>query len=387
MTEQVLSQNEIDQLIEAIDTGAIPTRKDRFTASRNAVPLDLRNPKWSQDRIIPRRLPVLDLVFDRLRLSLQVTLTKGLRSPVRTEGVTVELQKFGDFRRKFNSRHAVFQVVRLDPLRGYGLVVMAPSITFTLVDAFMGGLGIADIPDERDISDIEIGLLYRAHMDILRDFENAWKPWFPLRIEHVRSDRDNQVSSAVSDEEVCHVGTVRVAGDVLPVSPIHFILPYTNLEPLVEATSALAGDDVDPNWRIHLQRNVMEAGAEVRAVLGHAWMPASDIAKLGTGGVIQLDGRTDEDIDLHVEGEPLYRGRVGKSHLKYAIRVSARKEIERTITDRTYGQVLVRKGLISPEQLAVAEVDELINRRPLLDSIVSRGWVERPVLENALDIR
>ena len=50
---------------------------------------------------------------------------------------------------------------------------------------------------------------------------------------------------------------------------------------------------------------------------------------------------------------------------------------EREVVDRTAGQQLVRKGLISREQLQVARVDERINRRPLLESIVARGWVER----------
>jgi flagellar motor switch protein FliM len=384
VTQRVLEQTEIDQLIEAINDGKIATKRDSLIPVRRAAPLDLRNPKWSQDRIIRRRLPVLDLVFDRLGPSAQVTLTKGLRSPVRTEGIRVELQKFGEFCKNFDGRRCVFQVVRLDPLRGYSLVVMAPAITYALIDASMGGLGIAEVPEEREISDIEIGLLYRAHMDLLRDFENAWKSWFPLRIEHVRSDRDNQVTSTLSEEEVCHIGTIMVAGDVLPSSPIHFVLPYASLEPLLDATSARAADDVDPNWRIHLQRHMMDVEAEATAIRGEIELPTSRVRSFHEGDTIPLDDLIDEDIDLRVEGEPIFRGRLGKSHLKYAIRISERREVERTLTDRTNGQILIRKGLISHEQLAVAQVDELINRRPLLDSIVSRGWVERRVLENAL---
>ena len=62
------------------------------------------------------------------------------------------------------------------------------------------------------------------------------------------------------------------------------------------------------------------------------------------------------------------------------------REVERTLMDRTAGQTLMRKGLISYEQLAVVRVDERLNRRSLLDSIVARGWVERRALENALGL-
>ena len=75
---------------------------------------------------------------------------------------------------------------------------------------------------------------------------------------------------------------------------------------------------------------------------------------------------------------------MGHSHGNYAVRVTTRRMIKRDFVDRTSGQKLVRKGLITSEQLAVAQVDERINRKLLLDSIVSRGWVERKVLEVAL---
>ena len=361
MTEPVLEQEQIDQLIEAIDQGQVPTQPDALLSARNAVLLDLSDAAWSHDRIIRRPLPVLNLVFDRLGPSIQVTLTKTLRSPVRVEGISVELQKFGEFRRQLKGARTLFEMIRLDPLAGISMLVLAPTMTYALIDALMGGLGIADIPEGREISDIEIRLLSKVHLDLLRDFENAWRSWFPLRVEHMRTDRDNQVMSSIPEGEVCYVGTIRLAGDVLPVSPIYFVLPYTSLEPLLEATSA-------------------------RAILADTSLSTARVRSLREGDIIELDRRCDEDIDIRVEGELIFRGRVGQSHSKYAIRISERRQIERSLTDRTAGQALLRKGLISREQLAVVEVDERLNRKSLLDSIVNRGWLERRVLENALGL-
>ena len=384
MTEPVLEQGQIDQLIEAIDQGKVPTQPDALLSARHAVLLDLSDPTWSQDRVIRRPLPVLNLVFGRLGPSVQVTLTKSLRSPVRVEGTSLELQKFGEFRRQLGDARTLFEMIRLDPLAGISMLVMAPTITYSLIDALMGGLGIAEIPEGREISDIEIGLLSKVHLDLLRDFENAWRSWFPLRVEHMRTDRDNQVMSTIPEGEVCYVGTVRLAGDVLPVSPIYFVLPYTSLEPLLEATSARAGDEVDANWRANLQLNVLEVEATARAILADTELSAARVRSLREGDIIELDRRCDEDIDIRVEGEPIFKGRVGQSHSKYAIRISERRQIERALTDRTAGQTLLRKGLISREQLAVVQVDERLNRKSLLDSIVNRGWLERRVLEDAL---
>jgi hypothetical protein len=132
--------------------------------------------------------------------------------------------------------------------------------------------------------------------------------------------------------------------------------------------------------------NLLDVQAEARAVLAETKLSAPEIRSLQVGHVIELEKRIDQDMEVRVEGEPIFKGRIGKSHSKYALRISERREIERTFIDRTVGQTLVRKGLISHEQLAVIRVDERINRRPLLDSIVARGWLERRVLEKALGI-
>ncbi len=384
MTERILEQEEIDQLLQAVRDGKIPTSPGSLVPLLKATPMDFSDPGWSQDRIIRRPLPVLDLVFDRLGPLVQVTLTKSLRFPIRAESFGVELKKFGDFRTEFESQACLFEVMRLDPLRGYAVMVFPTNILYALIDALMGGLGVGELPVDREVSDIEASLLEKPHLETLRDLENAWKPWFPLRVEHVRADRNVRVFSTIGDEEVCHIGKIVIAGDVLPSSPIYFVLPYASLEPLIEATAGRAGEENDPNWRVNLEHNVQETKARVSALLGTTALSTAKIQALAEGDVVELDRRVDEDIELLVEGERVYRARMGRSHGYYAARVTTRRVIKREFVDRTSGQKLVRTGLITSEQLAVAQVDERINRKLLLDSIVGRGWVERKVLEAAL---
>jgi flagellar motor switch protein FliM len=382
--ERTLEQHEVDQLVLAIREGKIPSGSSSLIRLLDVEPLDLADPTWGQDRIVRRRLRILDMIFDRLGPAFQITLTKSLKFPVRAESEGVVLQKFGDLRQQYRGSACLYEVMRLDPLRGYSLLVFEPTVLYALVDALMGGLGVGEVPAERDISDIELSLVYRATTDLLRDFEYAWRPWFPLNVEPVRTERSGNVMSTIPDEEVCHVGTIMVSGDVLSRSPIRFVLPYASLEPLLDATSSRGGDELDPNWRNNLEQNLRSVSANVSVELGRTDVRARRVKALSVGDVIELDRRVDEDLDVKVEGETVLKGRLGKSHHQYAVRVAERREIKRNLFDRTNGQTLVRKGLITHEQLAVARVDEMVNRRPLLDSIVSRGWVERRVLETAL---
>jgi flagellar motor switch protein FliM len=381
---QTLSQREIDQLIAAVRSGKVARPRRSLTAVAGARSIDFRDPHWSQDRLVRRRLPVLDLVFNRLAPALQMTLTKSLRFPVRVSLRGIELQQFGDFTERFAGDSTLFEVTRLDPLRGYNVIAMDPVVVYALVDALMGGLGIPDMPEDREISDIEMSLVHRVYTDVLRDLENAWRPWFPLNVEHVRTDRNNTYITTLPKEEMCHVAWLEVTGDVLPPSSLYFVLPYTNVEPLRDAISAGSGEESDPNWRSNLETHIRDLRARVSAVLGETRLRTSQIANLAVGDVIALPVKTNEDVEVLVEGDSIFRGRLGRSGLRYGVKVTARRSLTERIVDRSVGQTLVRKGLISREQLAVAQIDELLNKRSFVDSVVARGWVDRKVLEQAL---
>jgi flagellar motor switch protein FliM len=385
VSSSALTQNEIDRLIQGIRSGEIPTERGSLAPLLHVRPLDVGDPVWSQDRIVRRRLHVLDLIYERLGPLVQVTLTKNLRFPVRTETEPVVLQKFGDFRAQSAREACLFENVRLDPLRGASIVLFEPVLIYALIDALMGGLGVGEVPAQRDLSEIEVCLLYKLRSELLRDFENSWKPWFPIQVEHLRSDRNVHVVSAIAEEEVCHIGKVVVSGDVLPRSPIYFVHPYSSLEPLFEATSERSGEDIDPSWRLYLEQNLRSVQVELSALLGSAEVPAARLAALAPGDVLELDAQSGTDIDVCAESEPILKGRIGQSRLQYAVQVTELLVIQREVTDRTAGQALVRKGLITREQLQVARVDERLNRRSILDSIVARGWAERRSLERALE--
>jgi flagellar motor switch protein FliM len=382
--EETLSQQQIDQLIDAVRRGKIQRPPRSLVSAAAAGSIDFRDPRWSHERVVRRRLLVLDVVFNRLAPALQTTLTKSLRFPVRVALRAIDLQQFGDFTERFKGGSTLFEVIRMDPLRGHSVIAMDPIVTYALVDALMGGLGIPDMPEDREISDIEMNLVHRVYADVLRDLENAWRNWFPLLVEHVRTDRNNAYITTLPKEEVCHVAWLEVTGDVLPPSSLYFVLPYSTVEPLRDAISAGSGEEGDPNWRSNLETHVRQTETRVAAVLGETELRTSKISTLAPGDVIPLPVKTEQDVDILVEGEPIFRGRLGRSGLRYGVKITERRTLTERMVDRSVGQTLVRKGLISREQLAVARIDELLNRRSFVDSVVGRGWVDRKVLEQAL---
>jgi len=384
VSEQTLAQSEIDLLIRGIRSGEIPTGRDSIAHLLHVSPLNLTQPSWDQDRLVRRKLGVLDLVFERLGPLVQITLTKNLRFPVRTEAEKVTIQKFSDFREECKGNISLFEMIRLDPLRGTSMIILEPMLIYALIDALMGGLGVGEVPAHRELSEIEIQIIARVRDELLRDLENAWRPWFPTQVEHQRSERASHAMNTISDNEICHISRVFVSGDVLPRSPIAFVHPYAMMEPLFEATSERSGADIDPIWRQNLEQNLREVLVEVSAQLGTTDVPASRLLALQPGDLLELDTPCGAEIEIQAENETVLKGQIGKNRLNYAVQVTEVPQVEREHIDRSAGHALVRRGLITREQLALARVDERINRRSLVDSIVSRGWADRQTLDRAL---
>ena len=384
MSEPPLTQSEIDLLIRGVRSGEIPTGRKSLAPLLGVTPVDLTSPSWDQDRLVRRKLGVLDLVFERLGPLVQITLTKNLRFPVRAEFERATIQKFADFREECRGNVSLFEMIRLDPLRGTSMIILEPMLIYALIDALMGGLGVGEVPSQRELSEIEILILGRVRDELLRDLENAWRPWFPTRIEHQRSERASHAMNTISDDEVCHISRIYVSGDVLPRSPIVFVHPYAMMEPLFEATSERSGADIDPIWRLNLEQNLREVCVEVSAMLGTADVPARQLLALQPGDLLELERASGADIDVEAEHQPIFKAQIGRNHLNYAIQITQVPQIERALVDRSAGHALVRRGLISREQLALARVDERVNRRSLVDAIVSRGWVDRKTIDKAL---
>jgi len=64
-----------------------------------------------------------------------------------------------------------------------------------------------------------------------------------------------------------------------------------------------------------------EVMVELRAVLGTADLPISQLLKLGRGAVVELDRKVNESIDVYVEGRRIAKAdvQVVEDHLAIAI--------------------------------------------------------------------
>ncbi|MCH7478717.1 MAG: flagellar motor switch protein FliM, partial [SAR324 cluster bacterium] len=146
----VLSQNEVDALLQGISGGEFDVGDDESQdyGEEEVIPYDLT----SQDRIIRGRMPTLEIIHDRFVRMFRLTLSSALRKVVDISVRSTELIKFGEFLKTLPVPSSL-NLFRMSPLRGNAIMVLETRLVFTLIDLFFGGTGELEVKAEgRDFS-------------------------------------------------------------------------------------------------------------------------------------------------------------------------------------------------------------------------------------------
>ncbi|CAI8931145.1 flagellar motor switch protein FliM [Methylocaldum szegediense] len=325
----LLTQEEIDALLHGVDEGDIETESDIDFRSDEVRPYDFT----SQDRIVRGRMPTLEMINDRFVRHFRISLFNFLRRSAEISVLGVQVLKFSEY------VHSLLvptnlNVIRLNPLRGRGLMVMEPTLVFTVVDNFFGGSGLFHNKVEgREFTPTEMRIIQMLLDLIFKDMKEAWAPVMPIEFEYLGSEVNPQFANIVSPAEVVVVSSIHIeleggGGD------LHVTLPYSMIEPIRELLDAgIQGDrseDLDGRWRTALQAEILDAEVELHSTLVEKTVSLDAMLRLKAGDVIPIE--MPETVTVFVDDVPVFRGKVGISRGSYAVEIL--EKIRRTSSDK-----------------------------------------------------
>ncbi len=313
----LLSQDEIDALLNGVDSGEVDTGGDEPAVERPLRSYDFS----SQDRIVRGRMPTLEMVNERFARAFRVSLFNLLRrSPaVLVEGV--QTSKFSEY------IHGLFMpsnlnMVKVRPLRGTALCVLSPKLVFSLVDCFFGGDGRFHTKIEgRDFTATELRIVHKVLERIFADLKSAWEPVFQVQFDYVGSEVNPQFANIVTPSEVVVVSTFRIELDG-GGGDLHVTLPYSMLEPIRDLLDAGVQSDVterDERWISALRERMKAAPVKVSSTLCTSDLTVRDLMALEAGDIVPVE--IPEAVTACVDGVPVFRGRYGVSRGARALQV------------------------------------------------------------------
>jgi flagellar motor switch protein FliM len=316
MNQQILTQNEVDALLQGI-TGESQALEQEEAQSEGPRPYDLAN----QERIVRGRMPTMEVVNERFARNIRVGLFNLVRKSPEVSIGGIKVQKYSAFLREIVVP-TNFNIVTVKPLRGSALVVCDPNLVFAVIDALFGGAGKYHTRIEgREFSPTEQRVIQRLLQTIIAEYRKAWTGVYPLDLEYQRSEMQPQFANIASPSEmVVSTSFMLEIGDTS--GSVNLCFPYSTLEPIRDVLySASQGDTSEPDkrWINLLKAQIQSAEVDLVAELATADATVEQLLAFKPGDFIELD--LDPVIKAKVDGVPVFDCHYGTSNKHYAIKI------------------------------------------------------------------
>jgi flagellar motor switch protein FliM len=316
MSNQILSQDEVDALLQGITGESQKLEQEQVDegAIRN---YDIS----SQERIVRGRMPTMEVINERFARNIRIGLFNFIRKSPEIAIGSIKVQKYSAFLREIVVP-TNFNIVSVRPLRGSGLIVCDPTLVFAVIDSLFGGAGKYHTRIEgRDFSPTEQRIIGRLVDVICAEYKKAWHGVYPLELEYQRSEMQPQFANIATPSEVIVATSFTLEiGDAS--GTIHFCIPYATLEPIRDVLySTIQGDSAEPDrrWVKLMTQQIQAANVELVAELAHAPATVEQLLSFKTGDFIELDLK--QSIQAKVRGVPVLDAHYGISNGKYALKV------------------------------------------------------------------
>lgn len=315
MTEQFLSQDEVDALLEGV-TGE-SQKLERTEESGGIRQYNLGN----QERIVRGRMPTMEIINERFARNFRVGLFNFMRRSPEISVGPVRVIKYSAFVRDIAVPTNI-NILSLAPLRGSGLLIFDPTLVFTVIDTLFGGNGKLRFRIEgRDFSPTEQRIIQRLVQVALGEYSKAWGSLFKFDFFHQRSEMHTQFANIASPSEIVVATTFNVEiGD--SGGEVHFCFPYASLEPIRDVLySSLQADGQEPDrrWVRQLTQQVQSAEVELCGELASTRMPLGDLIRLQAGDFVPLPLR--DVIPVKIDGVPVMECSFGTVNGHIAVRI------------------------------------------------------------------
>jgi flagellar motor switch protein FliM len=316
MNQQILSQDEVDALLQGI-TGESQKLEQEEEPKGGIRDYNLAN----QERIVRGRMPTLEMINERFARNIRVGLFNLIRRSPEVSVGGIKVQKYSAFLREIVVP-TNFNIVSVRPLRGAGMIVCDPTLVFAVIDALFGGAGKFHTRIEgRDFSATEQRVILRLVEVITAEYKKAWNGVYPLELEYQRSEMQPQFANVAAPSEIVVTSSFTLEiGDT--TGTIHFCVPYATFEPIRDVLfSTMQGDASEPDrrWVKLLQHQIQAAEVQLVAELGHAPATVEQLLSFKPGDFIELD--LEKIIQARVDGVPVLECEYGTSKGRYALKV------------------------------------------------------------------
>ena len=315
---EVLSQKEVDELLQALASGKLggqPAQREAPVTQPTVRVYDFRRP----DKFSKEHLRTLQMVHENFARVWTTVLSAHLRTMARVTVDAVEQLTYDEFLASVHNP-SVLCLVTMEPLPGRQMVDIHPALTFPLIDRLLGGLGSADA-SERALTEIEVTVMERVVSGMLSALAEAWQGLveFKPRLESIETNP--LFAQVIPPNEVAAVITfTAMLGEA--GGSLRLCLPYSSLKPVLgQLTSHRWTGGGEVAAAASNGANLHDVRVEMSVRLGKATLTIGQLLDLERGDVIRLSQPVNEPLTAYLGARPAFRVRPGRVGNRVAVQV------------------------------------------------------------------
>ncbi|RKY04215.1 flagellar motor switch protein FliM [Candidatus Poribacteria bacterium] len=325
-TDRVLSQEEIDALLEMVSKGEFGPRETQGDKVREVRLYDFTRPgRVSKDYI--RSLQMLHRHFARVFSS---SLSSLLRTLVDVECTQVEQLTYGDFLMSI-SEMSCLAIFSMEPLKGVAVMEISPQLVFPIIDRLLGGTGANTPAKMRKISEIEKAIIERAIESAMESLQEAWQyivEDVKVKLERIETD-PQYVQIVPSSDTVMLVIFEAKFNQAVGVMSICY--PFTMIEPSLSSARPerwMFNYEAEANGRYvsEIRQKVEKTEIPVRVYFPPSKITLGDLLQLKEGDIIKTEVRVKEGklidpVIIEVGGKKRFWGKPGRVGRRKAVKI------------------------------------------------------------------
>lgn len=324
---EVLSQNEIDSLLNALNAGELDVEEYKSNAaSKQIKDYDFARPS----KFAKEHLRTLEIIFEHYSRLVSTTLPAYLRHSCQVDVINSEAVSYSEFANAL-SNPILIGIIDFSPLKGSIVMDISVNIGYAMIDRLLGGKGEA-LEKERDFSEIEITIIERMMTLLIELMIEPWKNVVELDPLLEKIETNSQFAQVISPNEVIALLTLNLKiGKVEGL--INICIPYLCIEDVLDKLntkywfSSMRKTNVEVYNDI-IEKQISSALIPVRAIFGNASITVKDFVNLQRGDIIKLDQKLDNDLNILVGDIKKFKAKPGVFDGHNAVKITSivRKE-------------------------------------------------------------
>ncbi len=331
----ILSQEEIDALLEVVDEGSEESESTAVADDRQIILYDFKRP----NRVSKEQLRAVKGIHDKMARNLASQVSSIMRSIVEIQLHSVDQMTYGEFLMSLPIPTS-FNVFSIKPLDGSCVIEINPSIAFPMIDRLLGGIG-ESFEATRELTDIELNLLDAILRIVMQRLREAWAPVTDMYpVVEAKESSPNVVQIVSQNEIVIMVVMEIIIGNSSGM--INICYPVIHLEPIL---SRLANRDImlgetSAKKSRNKELNALIGRAEVfsEALLGKTRLKVGELLDLEKGDILRLDRPADDHAIVSIDKKDLFLGEIGLHRFRKSVKIeklikSDKDDIKKTLEE------------------------------------------------------